>query len=101
MKKDGEMDINKICLTAIVLLLTCRELPYWFTDGFGPNILRGEKYYFIWGETEPLQGQIEMNIEKLRKLKIFNLNMFLAILDGNLLATIARMVTQKSITVYP
>ena len=38
-------------------------------DFFGNFSTRGERYYFTRGEIEPMQGEIEMNIENLEKLK--------------------------------
>ena len=38
-------------------------------DFFGNFSMRGEIYYFTRGEIEPMRGEIEMNIGKLRNLE--------------------------------
>ena len=40
------------------------------SDFFGNFSTPGERYYFMRGEIEPMRGEIEMNIVKLRKTQI-------------------------------
>ena len=53
---------------------------YWFNVAFWPNILElscpNAKDNFRRGEIKPTQGQIELNIRKLRKLKFYTFFLF-------------------------